>query len=113
MIFAIIYYCLITVAPILLVWEWTRRFPRKQYPISLILTTISCLWILLGSVWGVAIGPDYSNLHAYIALVNLGANLLCAIASVAFRSQRSFRTAIAALSLALVWAFVLAIMDGV
>ena len=113
MIFAIVFYCLVVVPPILLLWEWIGRFAERRYPISLVLTTISCLWILLGLLWRGAIGPDYSNLHAYIALVNLGVNLLVAIASVALRSQRSFRTAIAALSLALVWAFIFEIMYAV
>lgn len=106
-------YCLLAVAPILLVWEWTLRFVRKQYPFSLILATISCLWILLGLIWRSAIGPDYSNLHGYIALLNSAANLLCAVAAAAIRSQHSYRTVLAALSLTLVWTVTLLIMYAV
>jgi CDP-diglyceride synthetase len=110
---AVFEYSLIAVPPILLFWEWTRRFVRKQYPISLVLTTVSCLWILLGLLWRGAIGPDYSNLHGMIALVNLAVDLLCAIASIAVRSQRSLRIVIAAFSLAFVWSFILEIMYAV
>lgn len=110
---AVFEYCLLAVAPILLVWEWILRSARKQYPLSLILVTISCLWILLGLIWRSAIGPDYSNLHGYIALLNSAANLVCAIAAAAIRSQRSYRTVLAALSLAFIWTITLLIMYAV
>ena len=108
--FALFEYCLLAVAPILLAWEWSLRFRVKLYPISLVLATISCLWIILGLAWRGAMGPDYSNLHGYIALVNSAVDLLCAIAAIAVRSQRSYRTVVAALSLAFVWTVTLLIM---
>jgi hypothetical protein len=111
--FALFEYCLLAVAPVLLAWEWTLRFASKHYPLSLTLATISCLWILLALIWPGAIGPDYSNLHACIAVVNSLASLLCAIASIAIRSQRSYRTAVAAFSLAFVWTVTFSIMYAV
>lgn len=110
---ALFEYCLLVAAPVLLVWEWSLRFACKQYPLSLILVTISCLWILLGFVWRDAIGPDYSGLHGYIVLLNSVANLLCAVAAAVIRSQRSYRTILAALSLAFVWAVAFLIMYAV
>jgi CDP-diglyceride synthetase len=105
--------CLLAVAPILLVWEWTRRLPSKQYPFSLILTTISCMWILLGLIWRDVMGPDYSNIHGYIAIANSATDVFCTIAALVFRSQRSPRTAFAAISLAFVWTVTLLIMYAV
>lgn len=106
-------YCLLAVAPTLLVWEWIVRVARKQYPVTLIVSTISCLWILAGLIWREAIGPDYSNPHAYIAVVNSVANLLCALVAAAVRTQRSFRTILANLSLAFVWIVAFSIMYAV
>ncbi|MFZ0302880.1 MAG: hypothetical protein WAL75_09345 [Terracidiphilus sp.] len=106
-------YCLLAIAPTLLAWEWILRVARKQYPTALIVSTISCLWILAGLIWTSAIGPDYSNLHAYVAVVNLVANLLCALAAAALRTLRSYRIILANLSLAVVWIVTLLIMYAV
>lgn len=104
---------LLAAAPTLLVWEWILRVARKQYPVTLIASTISCVWLLAGIIWRDTIGPDYSNLHAYIAVANLVANLLCAIVAAAVRTQRSYRTMLANLSLAFVWFVTLSIMYAV
>ena len=106
-------YSLIAVAPALLAWEWLLRIPRKQFPVSLIAPTISCSWILAGLVWRQAIGPDYSNAHAYIAVVNSVASLLCALAAATIRTQRSYRIILASLSIAFVWIVTLSIMYAV
>lgn len=110
---AFVEYCLIAVAPTLLVWEWIRRVARKQYPVTLILSTISCLWLLTGLVWREAIGPNYSNLHAYIALTNSVADLLCTLVAAGVRTQRSLRTILASLILSLIWAVTFSIMYAV
>jgi hypothetical protein len=109
----ILEYCLIVVAPLLLGWEWKLRIARRQHPFSLIVTTISSSWILVGLIWRGAIGPDYSNAHGYIAAANSAANLLCAVSAAAVASQRSFRTVLSALSLAFVWAVALSILYAV
>ena len=110
---ALVEYFLLAAAPILLAWEWTLRIAGKQHPLSLILATVSCLWVLLGLIWRGVIGPDYSNLHGYIALANSVVNLSCAVAAVVIRSQRSYRTVLAAPSLSFVWAVTLAIMYAI
>ena len=110
---AVFEYCLLAVAPVLLLWEWILRYTAKQFPLSLIVATVSCLWILLGLVWHSALGPDYSNLHGYVALVNSAGDLLCAVAGVFMRSQRSYRTVLAALALGFVWTVTLSIMYAV
>jgi len=110
---ALLEYCLLAIGPILLVWEWARRFAGKQYPLVLILVTISCLWILLGLIGRDVIGPDYSNIHGYIAILNSATNVICAIAALTVRSQRSFRTAFAAASLAFIWTVTLLIMYAI
>ena len=106
-------YCLIALAPTLLVWEWIRRIARRQYPVTLIVSTISCLWLLTGLVWRGAIGPDYSNLHGYIALANSVADLLCVSVAAAIQTQRSPRTILASLFLSFVWVVTLLIMYAV
>jgi hypothetical protein len=110
---ALLEYCLLAVAPILLVWEWGMRLAGRQYPLTLILATISYLWILLGLVWRGVIGPDYPNIHAYIAILNSATNVICVVVALAVRSQRSLRTAFAAMSLAFVWTVTLLIMYAV
>jgi len=111
--FDLIEYGLLVAAPILLAREWKLRFSVKKYPLSLIVVTVSCLWILLGLIWSGALGPDYSDIHAYITLVNAVANLLCALVAASVKTQRSYRTVLAALSLAFVWAVALSIMYAV
>jgi hypothetical protein len=101
------------VAPILIAWEWWHSIARRRWTASLIVATISCLWLLLALAWSGAIGPDYSYAHGWILLANLIASLLTAIASVVIRSQRSLRVVLAALMLSFVWFFALAIMYAV
>jgi hypothetical protein len=111
--YSLIEYGLIAAAPILLAWEWRLRLGVKKYPLSLIVVTISSLWILLALAWRGALGPDYSDLHAYITLVNALADLICAILAATIKTQRSYRTVIAGMFLAFVWAFTLSIMYAV
>jgi len=106
-------YGLVAVASALLAWEWFLRIPRKQYPVSLVVSTISCLWILTAFVWSGALGPDYSTLHACIAIANSVASLLCAFVAASIRSQRSYRIILASLSLAFVWTVTFLIMYAV
>ena len=111
--FSLIEYGLIAAAPILLAWEWKLCVAVKKYPLSLIVVTISSLWILLAFVWRGALGPDYSNLHGYITLANAVANIICAALAATLKTQRSYRTILTALFLAFVWAFTLLIMYAV
>jgi hypothetical protein len=106
-------YCLLAIAPVLLAWEWMVRIARKRYPVTLIVSTISCLWILAGLIWRQTLGPDFSNVHAYIAGVNSVASLLCALVAAAIRTQRSYRITLASLSVAFVWIVTLSIMYAV
>ncbi|HSY04238.1 MAG TPA: hypothetical protein VK819_18875 [Acidobacteriaceae bacterium] len=101
---------LITVALILIGWEWWHSFARKRWTVSLIIATVECLWWLLALLWGGALGPDYSNLHFFICAGNVAGALIAAIVAAAFRSQRSLRVFVASVSLAAVWFFALAIM---
>ena len=109
----VLLYSSICVASILLAWEWWRSIEQKRWTASLIVATLSCLWLLLSLAWRGAIGPDYSGTHAGILLVNLIASLLVAIASVAVRSQRSLKVVLAAFVLAFLWFFELSIMYAV
>lgn len=111
--FAIFIYCLIVLVPVLLGWDWWRQAGRGRYPITLMLVTVSCLWLLLGWVWGSVLGPEYSNLHAYIAVGNCLGSLILGIIAGATPSQRSWRMIVAALLLAFLWFFLLSIMYAV
>jgi hypothetical protein len=104
-------YVCMCAAPVLLAWEWLRSFRRRS--ISLIIASVSCIWMLFSLVWRGALGPDYSNAHAYIIAANLVAVMLTAIASALIRSQRSVRTVFAAVMLGFVWFVALAIMYAV
>ena len=110
---AVVEYFLILVTPILLTWEWVISITRKSYPIPLFVVSVSCLWLLLALIWHSAIGPDYSNVHAYIVGANLVVVLLAAITVGVFRSQRRLRTLLAALSLSVVWFVALSVMYAV
>ena len=45
-------YFSVGVALILVAWEWRVRIPRQQWGVSLIVTTISCVWMCLLLAWG-------------------------------------------------------------
>lgn len=102
-----------SIAPILIAWEWWHSIARRRWTVSLIVATVSCLWLLLALSWPGAIGPDYSDAHALILLANLIASLLAAIVSIVVRPQRSLRVVFAALALAFAWLFALSIMYAV
>jgi hypothetical protein len=96
-------YFTVGIALILVAWDWRVKIPRHQGGFSLIVTTMSCLWMCLFLAWRGACGPDGSFLHASIVFANIIATLVSAILAAVFRSQRSLRTLIAALALMTIW----------
>jgi len=106
-------YALIALAPALLAWEWWRGVARRRWSASLIVTSVSCLWLVLALVWRGAAGPDYSNAHAYIFSGNALAAIVVAVVSAVIRSQRSTRVIVAAIALAVIWLTGLAVMYAV
>ncbi|MGC2636534.1 MAG: hypothetical protein WA294_05110 [Acidobacteriaceae bacterium] len=106
-------YALPIAAPILLAWDWWRSMLRRRWSASLLVVTVSCLWLLLALAWRGAMGPDYTNTHAYILSGNLLARVVVAAISIFVRSQRSIRVIISALGLAWVWFVTLSLMYAV
>jgi hypothetical protein len=106
-------YSLVALALVLLASEWLMTLARRRRAISLVVITVSFIWLLIALVWPPAIGPSYSNVHGYIILANLTATALAAVAALALRSQRSWRSCLAAVSLTCVWVFALGVMYAV
>jgi|SRR5215468_1307026 len=81
--------------------------------LPLLVTSLSFAWLVVGLVWGSAIGPDYTTRRFSVIYANLGVVIANAIFSVFVRSPVRGLISLASVAVALDWFYAAAISSVV